>query len=241
MKGARTSSRPNFMETEFAYIDENIRRIMYNIENAKAKYRKTDDIVRLMAVTKTVAPEKINYAISKGIDLLGENRVQEYLSKKDAYEKAEIHFIGHLQTNKVRYIADSISVIQSVDSFKLASEINKCAGKAGKVQDILVEVNIGNEESKSGISSDMAAELIYQLAELSNIRVKGMMTIPPAENSEDFLYKMQSLYIDICEKNVHNINMDILSMGMSNDYELAVKYGSNLVRIGRGLFGARVY
>lgn len=233
--------RPDFMETDFSYIDENIRRVMYNIENAKAKYRKSDEMVRLMAVTKTVAPEAVNHAISMGIDLLGENRVQEYLSKKDAYEKAEIHFIGHLQTNKVKYIADSISVIQSVDSFKLASEINKCALKNNKVQDILIEVNIGNEESKSGISSEQVSELIYQAAELPNLKVRGMMTIPPAADSEEFLYKMQSLYIDICSKNIHNISMDILSMGMSNDYELAVKYGSNLVRIGRGLFGARVY
>ncbi|MGN0606109.1 MAG: YggS family pyridoxal phosphate-dependent enzyme [Oscillospiraceae bacterium] len=229
------------MEKDFGYIDENIRRVMYNIENARAKYRKSDETVRLMAVTKTVAPEAVNHAVSMGIDLLGENRVQEYLSKKDAYAKAEVHFIGHLQTNKVKYIADSISVIQSVDSLKLASEINRCALKNNKVQDILVEVNIGNEESKSGISADAVTELIYQIAELPNIRIKGLMTIPPAADSEEFLYKMQDLYIDICSKNIHNISMDILSMGMSNDYELAVKYGSNLVRIGRGLFGARVY
>ncbi len=225
----------------FDYIDENLKRITYNVEETKAKYRNSDDDVRIMAVTKTVAPECVNYAISKGICLLGENRVQEYLSKKDLYEKADVHFIGHLQTNKVKYIADSISVIQSVDSLKLALEIDKCAAKLEKIQDILVEVNIGGEDSKSGISADKTEDLLFQLSEMKNIRVKGLMTIPPISNSEEFLYKMQHLYIDICSKKIDNINMDILSMGMSNDYALAVKYGSNILRIGRALFGERVY
>lgn len=229
------------MSTEFDYIDENLKKIFFNVNEAKAKYRSPQDDIKIMAVTKTVAPEKVNHAISKGIKLLGENRVQEYLSKKDFYDEADVHFIGHLQTNKVKYIIDSISLIQSVDSLKLASEINRCAEKAGKIQDILIEVNIGNEESKSGIAAECAEELIYQASEFPNIRIKGLMTIPPAVNSEEFLYKMQGLYIDISSKKIHNINMDILSMGMSADYALAVKYGSNLVRIGSAMFGARVY
>lgn len=229
------------MKTDFNYIDENLKQIFHNVGEAKAKYRKSDDNIRIMAVTKTVAPEAVNFALSKGIDLIGENRVQEYLSKKDFYDSAEVHFIGHLQTNKVKYIADSVSVIQSVDSLKLASEINRNAEKLNKIQDILIEINIGGEESKSGIPAVKAEELIYQVSEFGNINVKGLMTIPPAENSEEFLYKMQCLYIDICAKKIDNINMDILSMGMSGDYALAVKYGSNLVRIGRALFGARVY
>ena len=206
------------MNPAFGYIDENLKRIFHNVGEAKAKYRSPDDNIRIMAVTKTVAPEKVNYALSKGLDLIGENRVQEYLSKKDFYDDAEIHFIGHLQTNKVKYITDSISVIQSVDSLKLASEISRCAGKIGKIQDILIEVNIGGEESKSGIPADRAEELILQVSELDNINVRGMMTIPPAVDSEEFLYKMQCLYIDICSKKIDNINMDILSMGMSGDY-----------------------
>lgn len=229
------------MNTDFSYIDENIKKIFFDVNEAKAKYRSPQDNIRIMAVTKTVPPEKVNHAISRGIDLLGENRVQEYLSKKDFYDNAEVHFIGHLQTNKVKYIADSVSLIQSADSLKLITEINRCAEKIGKVQDILIEVNIGNEQSKSGIPAECAEELLYQAAEFQNIRVKGMMTIPPAENSEEFLYKMQDLYIDICAKKIHNINMDILSMGMSSDYALAVKYGSNLVRIGSAMFGARIY
>mgnify|MGYP002520879394 FL=1 len=228
------------MNPAFGYIDENLKRIFHNVGEAKAKYRSPDDNIRIMAVTKTVAPEKVNYALSKGLDLIGENRVQEYLSKKDFYDDAEIHFIGHLQTNKVKYIADSVSVIQSVDSLKLASEINRCAKKIGKVQDILIEVNIGGEESKSGIPADRAEELILQVSELDNINVRGMMTIPPAVDSEEFLYKMQCLYIDICSKKIDNINMDILSMGMSGDYAPAVKYGSNILRIGRAIFGERI-
>lgn len=228
------------MNPAFGYIDENLKRIFHNVGEAKAKYRSPDDNIRIMAVTKTVAPEKVNYALSKGLDLIGENRVQEYLSKKDFYDDAEIHFIGHLQTNKVKYITDSISVIQSVDSLKLASEISRCAGKIGKIQDILIEVNIGGEESKSGIPADRAEELILQVSELDNINVRGMMTIPPAVDSEEFLYKMQCLYIDICSKKIDNINMDILSMGMSGDYAPAVKYGSNILRIGRAIFGERI-
>jgi len=228
------------MNPAFGYIDENLKRIFHNVGEAKAKYRSPDDNIRIMAVTKTVAPEKVNYALSKGLDLIGENRVQEYLSKKDFYDDAEIHFIGHLQTNKVKYIADSVSVIQSVDSLKLASEISRCAKKIGKVQDILIEVNIGGEESKSGIPADRAEELILQVSELDNINVRGMMTIPPAVDSEEFLYKMQCLYIDICSKKIDNINMDILSMGMSGDYAPAVKYGSNILRIGRAIFGERI-
>ncbi len=228
------------MNPAFGYIDENLKRIFHNVGEAKAKYRSPDDNIRIMAVTKTVAPEKVNYALSKGLDLIGENRVQEYLSKKDFYDDAEIHFIGHLQTNKVKYITDSISVIQSVDSLKLASEISRCAKKNGKVQDILIEVNIGGEESKSGIPADKAEELILQVSELDNINVRGMMTIPPAVDSEEFLYKMQCLYIDICSKKIDNINMDILSMGMSGDYAPAVKYGSNILRIGRAIFGERI-
>ena len=137
------------METDFSYIDENLKKILFNVNEAAAKYRKSDEKIRVMAVTKTVAPEAVNHAVGLGIDLLGENRVQEYLSKKDFYSKnADVHFIGHLQTNKVKYIIDSVSLIQSVDSVKLAAEINKNALRVNKLQEILIEVNIGNEESK---------------------------------------------------------------------------------------------
>lgn len=230
------------METDFSYIDENYRRILFEVQNAAAKYRNSEDHIDIMAVTKTVDPEAVNHAVRLGIGLLGENRVQEFMAKKDYYSKnADVHFIGHLQSNKVKYIIDSVSLIQSVDSIKLASEIDKHAKRIGKIQNILIEVNIGNESSKGGIDKSFLKDLLYEAAEMKNIQVQGLMTIPPAENSEKFLYDMQQLYIDISAENIDNINMDILSMGMSNDYIKAIQYGSNLIRIGRGLFGPRTY
>lgn len=230
------------METDFSYIDENYKRIIFNMQEAAAKYRKPSENISLMAVTKTVDPVAINHAVGLGIRLLGENRVQEYTTKKEFYDKnAEINFIGHLQTNKVKYIVDSVSMIQSVDSLKLAEEINKHAGRIGKVQDVLIEINIGGEESKNGIDKNSLEELLYQTSELQNLHVRGLMAIPPANSSEKFLYDMQKLYIDISQKSIHNISMDFLSMGMSGDYIEAIKYGSNMIRIGSGLFGARTY
>lgn len=230
------------MKTDFEYITENYRRICYEIEEAKAKYRNKEDTVELMAVTKTVPPEAVNHAIALGADLLGENRVQEYESKKDLYNpSARVHFIGHLQTNKVKYIIDDMELIQSVDSLRLAFEIDRQAKRVMKIQDVLVEVNIGGEDSKSGVSPNELENLLMEMAVMENIRVKGLMTIPPPQSSEKFLYKMQEIYLDISSKNMDNINMDILSMGMSGDFAKAIQYGSNLVRIGTALFGARNY
>lgn len=221
-------------------ISENLKRIRYEIEEAKAKYRKSDDVVRLMAVTKTVPYERVNYAISEGVTLLGENRVQEYLSKKDFYDKsAEVNFIGHLQSNKIKYIIDSVTMIHSVDSIKLASEIDKQAGKIQKCMDVLIEVNIGREESKSGVFPEMLEELICEVSLLENIKIRGLMTIPPIFEAEKSFEKMQGLFNELQEKRIDNTQIDTLSMGMSSDYALAVKYGSNIVRIGSGIFGTR--
>ncbi len=230
------------MESNFRYIDENLKIIRENISEAYEKYRKKGDMIRVMAVTKTVPPEAVNHAVSLGIDLLGENRVQEYQTKKDFYDKsAEVQFIGHLQTNKVKYIINSVSMIQSVDSVKLASEINRLAEANGKVMDILCEVNIGGEESKSGVSPIELPVLLEEISQMRNIRVKGLMTIPPPVESDVFLGRMQELFNDISQRNISGINMDVLSMGMTHDYAEAVKYGSTIVRIGTGLFGARIY
>lgn len=221
-------------------ISENLKRIRYDIEEARIKYRKPDDIVRIMAVTKTVPYERVNYVINEGITLLGENRVQEYLSKKDFYDKsAEVNFIGHLQSNKIKYIIDSVTMIHSVDSIRLAAEINKQAERYEKFMDVLIEVNIGREESKSGIFPEQLEELIYEVAHLKNIRIRGLMTIPPIFQSEESFEKMQTLFNDLQAKRIENTQIDTLSMGMSSDYALAVKYGSNIVRIGSGLFGTR--
>ena len=170
---------------EYDFVKENLKRILFEVGKAKAKYRSSDEKIEVMAVTKTVAPEIVNIAIENGITLLGENRVQEYLGKRDSYDKsARVDFIGHLQTNKVKYIIDSISVIQSVDSLRLAEEINRQSEKIGRVTDVYVEVNIGGEESKSGILPEETEEFIHKMSEYSNIRVCGMMTIPPKSDIE---------------------------------------------------------
>lgn len=228
------------MSSQFDYISENYKQILFDVEEAKAKFRKADDNIDIMAVTKTVSPEAINFAINCGIKHLGENRVQEYLSKKDFYDKsADVQFIGHLQSNKIKYIINSVSVIQSVDSVSLACEINKQAEKHNVIKNILIEINIGNELSKSGVIYSEVENLLYEVSLLKNIKVNGLMAIPPVGCSENYFYKMNELFIDICDKNIDNINMSILSMGMSADYELAVKHGSNLIRLGTKLFGAR--
>ncbi len=230
------------LETNFAYIDENYKRIIDTMEEAKAKYRKPTDEITLMAVTKTVAPEAVNHAVACGIHTLGENRVQEYLSKKEFYAKdASVHFIGHLQTNKVKYIIEDMDLIHSVDSLHLAEEINRHAARIQKVQNVLIEVNVGGEASKSGVDPEQLEELLLGVAQLSNVHVQGLMTIPPATEDEKFLFRMQQLFLDISAKKMDNIDMEILSMGMSGDYAAAIRYGSTLVRIGSALFGARKY
>ena len=177
------------MKTEFDYIDENYKRIVFNINEAKQKYKRSDESIEIIAVTKTIAPESVNHAISLcGIKILGENKVQEYISKKDFYKPASVHFIGQLQTNKVKYIIDTVDLIQSVDNIRLAAEIDKHAGRIGKIQDILIEVNIAGEELKGGIKPDELSELLYQAAELKNIKGKGLMSVPPILDSEKVLY-----------------------------------------------------
>ena len=226
-------------KNDLAYIDENLRIIRERCAEAKDKYRSSDDDIRIMAVTKTVAPEAVNHAVELGIGLLGENRVQEYLSKADFYDKsAEVQFIGHLQTNKVKYIINSVSMIQSVDSLKLGQEISRLALKNGRVMDILCEVNIGGEESKSGIAPNGLKELMDGLSELEGVRIRGLMTIPPPSDSDVFLGRMKELYDKVSSEYQ---GMDTLSMGMTHDYAEAIRYGSTLVRIGTGLFGARDY
>lgn len=229
-------------QTSFDDIRESYAIICENIEKAKAAAGRMDN-VRLMAVTKTVSPERINYAVGLGIDLLGENRVQEFMDKREQYLTAEVHFIGGLQTNKVKYIIDKVSMIHSVDSLRLAEEISRRAGQHGLVMDILAEINIGGEETKGGITPESAPELCAQLRELPNIRLRGLMTIPPPGCGEDTFAAMQRLFSDIQSDKSVNVAgaFDTLSMGMSGDYETAVKHGSTIVRIGSGLFGYRNY
>ncbi|MBQ1463178.1 MAG: YggS family pyridoxal phosphate-dependent enzyme [Ruminococcus sp.] len=224
---------------DYSYIGENLKRIRDRLSEAEAK---SGNRPKLMAVTKTVPAQAVNEAVRLGVTLLGENRVQEYLSKCDDYDKsAQVHIIGHLQTNKVKYIINNVSMIQSVDSIKLASEINRLAKSHGTVMDILCEVNIGGEESKSGVSPDDLIPLLTEISQLENVRVKGLMTIPPPSDSDIFLGRMEELFRSVSQKNIPGITMQELSMGMTNDYYQAALHGSTLVRIGTGLFGARDY
>lgn len=218
---------------DLSYIKNNYEQIMQNVSLADHK-------VSVMAVTKTVAPEKVNYACSLGINLLGENRVQEYLSKKDSYDpNAEVHFIGHLQTNKVKYIIDSVKMIHSVDSLKLAGEINRLAEAHGRTMDILLEINIGGELSKSGVTPDGLNRLIDEILPLENVNIRGFMAIPPVGCDEKIFEKMQEYFEKF--RNYNNLNLDTLSMGMSQDYKTAIKHGATIVRIGTLLFGQRDY
>ena len=225
--------------SEFAVIEENYRRITEKI-NLTLQKAKRNDSVRLMAVTKTVLPEKINFAISLGTGLLGENRVQEFIGKYQLYDKnAEIHFIGGLQNNKVKYIIDKVNMIHSVDEKKLADEINKRAASIDKTLDILIQVNIAGETTKGGISKDELPEFMDYCSKMKNIRVRGLMAIPPVDNcgsNTRYFEQMQRLFEDR-----RNGTFDTLSMGMSNDYENAVYFGSTIVRIGSSLFGYRKY
>lgn len=221
-------------------IRENYLRICEGISNAAVKAGRKD-MPRFMAVTKTVSPERINYAIGLGVDLLGENRVQEYLDKRESYSPAEVHFIGSLQSNKVKYIIDKVSMIHSVDSLRLAEEINRRAGQHGLVMDILTEINIGEEETKSGISVKDAGDFCKRLGELENVRLRGLMCIPPPGCPESVFAEMRGLFETIGSELSHtdNTGFDTLSMGMSEDYETAVKHGATIVRIGSALFGRR--
>ena len=235
-------------------VEERLKNIDYNIDFineriAEAAYKSSRNFedINFMAVTKTVEPMFINRAIEKGIRLIGENKVQELLSKKEYLDLSDCqaHLIGHLQTNKVKQIIGEVSMIESVDSLKLATEISKRSLSCGIVTDCLIEVNIGGEESKTGIRPEMLDELLHQVIELPNIKVRGLMTIPPIcdSNSElnKYFSKMHNIFIDIKDKKLDNTDISILSMGMSGDYEQAILCGSNHVRIGSAIFGPRLY
>lgn len=230
-----------------AAVAANLQCIRERMENACLEAGRHPDEVTLLAVTKTVDAQRINAAIQHGVKEIGENRVQEFLGKRDDLNLANVqaHLIGHLQTNKVRQIVGKVQMIQSVDSFRLASAIDRCSRELGIVTPILVEVNIGGEEVKSGIDPNLLEELLTQIAPLDGIRVRGLMTVPPILHKEkekrEIFSKMYQLFVDIGEKNIDNIDMQILSMGMSGDYREAILEGSTMVRVGSALFGERQY
>ncbi len=226
-------------------FDKNYKTITQNIACAAQKVGKSFEDIILLAATKTVDVDIINYAIDAGIDYIGENRVQEFLSKYGKYSPVHKHFIGHLQSNKVKDIIDKVELIHSVHSYKLALEISKQAVKKNLTANILLEVNIGNEPSKSGFLYEEVEDMVKKIAQLEGIKIKGLMAIPPicenAQQNRPYFAKMKKLFIDIGAKKIDNSSMDILSMGMSDDYEVAIAEGANMVRIGSSLFGKRNY
>ena len=235
------------MARSLADVEYNYRVISENIAKAAQSVGKTADDIIFLAATKTVDAPTINHAISLGLRYIGENRVQELLSKYEDYDlnHASLQFIGHLQTNKVRQIVGKVDLIQSVDSVKLAKEISRCSQKLGISTDILLEVNIGREQNKSGVLPEALPELLDEVKDIPAIRVRGLMAIPPiCENAQEnckFFDNMRQLFLDIGSKNIDNISMEVLSMGLSDDYAEAIRCGATMVRVGSALFGARQY
>lgn len=232
--------KKKIFDENFSYINERI------AVAAKKSGRRAEDIT-LLAATKTVPVEVINYAFEKGLSHMGENRVQEYFEKLPLLNAPieKRHFIGHLQTNKVAKLVGTVSMIQSVSSEKLAKEISKRSEEKGIVTPVLLEVNIGEEESKTGADPKEMLVLAEKCSQLKGIKVEGLMAIPPICDETDKMREIFSniyrLFIDIRDKKLDNIMMTTLSMGMSSDYELAIEEGATMVRVGSSLFGKRIY
>ena len=227
-------------------IAENIAAIRARIDAAARETGRTGEDIILVGASKMNDAAACREAIAAGIDVLGENRVQEMTAKlaDNAYEGAPLHFIGHLQRNKVRQVVGKADLIQSVGSEALLLEIEKEAAKQAIVQDILLEVNIGDEEAKSGFVAEALAEAAALAKTLAHVRVRGVMTIPPADATREenmvYLRKVQALYVDINEK-LYDNKLEYISMGMSGDFEDAIRAGSNMVRVGTAIFGQRYY
>ena len=228
-------------------IAENVARIRAEMEAAAIACGRNPKSILLCAATKMNDADAVRQAIAAGVDCCGENRVQELTAKltENAYEGAPIHFIGHLQTNKVKQVVGKVDLIQSVDSERLLRAIDKEAAKQGIIQDILLEVNIGEEASKSGFQAKDILPLLDKCPEFPNVCIKGLMAIPPiSHNSGEnlkFFQKMFHLSVDITAKKYDNVKVDCLSMGMSGDYQDAIRAGSTMIRVGTAIFGARDY
>lgn len=225
-------------------IADNINRIQAEKAEAAKRAGRDPDEILLCAVTKTHTPEEINEAIKAGVTDIGENRVQEIVEKYEKVDKVNWHMIGHLQTNKVKYIIDKVCMIHSVDSLKLAKEINRRSRENGINMDILIEVNAAEDKAKFGVDTDSARELAEDiLANCENIRIRGLMTIAPyAEDAEDvrpFFRRTRELYDELSQIRHPNLDFRYLSMGMSNDRIVAVEEGSTIIRVGTAIFGER--
>jgi len=231
-------------------LKENLEYVKGRISEAVNKSGRKAEDVKLISVSKTNPVEVLEYAVNAGVRVFGENKVQELVDKMDYFESKgmndiEWHLIGHLQTNKVKYIVGRVKMIHSVDSEKLAAVIDAESAKKGVVTDVLAEINIGDEESKFGVAFDDAVSFIEKIAVFKNIRVMGLMCIAPfvedPEENRKFFSKMKKLSVDIQDKNIHNVNMCELSMGMTGDYTVAIEEGATMVRVGTGIFGKRDY
>jgi pyridoxal phosphate enzyme (YggS family) len=226
-------------------FDLNYEAVLKRVDAALEKSgRKREDVI-LLAATKTVDVDTINYAIEKGIDYIGENKVQELLQKHEGVKGAHRHFIGHLQTNKVKDIIDKVELIHSVDSVKLAKEISKQAAKRNLVMNVLLEVNVANEESKWGFKTCEVLAAVKEIATLPNVKIVGLMTIGPVcndgEDNRKYFRDMKNMFVDIAAEKIDNVSMEILSMGMSDDFDIAIEEGATIVRMGTALFGKRIY
>ena len=228
-------------------IAENVARIREEMARAEAQAGRKPGEVKLLAATKMNDASRVRAAIEAGVDICGENRVQELQEKlaRGAYAGAPLHFIGHLQRNKAKLLVGQVDLIQSVDSVPLLETIQRLAAEKGIRQDILLEVNIGGEEAKSGIIPEMADEFTAKMEEYPNVCLRGFMTIPPISTEKggnlSYFAKMYQLYVDIKGKKYDNTNIDCLSMGMSDDFADAIKEGTTMIRVGSRIFGARQY
>lgn len=227
-------------------LKENLKKVEENIEAACKKAGRKREEVTLIAVSKTKPVEMLQEIYDEGIRCFGENKVQELTEKMPVLpDDIKWHMIGHLQRNKVKYIAGKVALIHSVDTYRLAEEINIQAKKKNVTIPILIEVNIAEEESKFGTTAEDAILLVEEIAKLENVRIQGLMTIAPnvSDPEENRLYfrKIKQLSVDIRNKNIDNVSMDILSMGMTGDYMVAIEEGATMVRVGTGIFGERNY
>ncbi len=228
------------------YIRENLKEVNENINKALMESKRESMSAKLIAVTKTHSADMINAAIDSGVCDIGENRVQEILEKYDHVKPVKWHLIGHLQKNKVKYIIDKVELIHSVDSFDLAKEIDKQAKKISKIQNVLIEVNVSGEESKFGILPKDCEALCEAISrEFENVKILGLMTVAPFTDDEklleDVFLGLKNLAKEIESKNIKNVQMKELSMGMTNDYQLAISCGATMVRVGTAIFGKRDY
>ncbi|MCR5387745.1 MAG: YggS family pyridoxal phosphate-dependent enzyme [Lachnospiraceae bacterium] len=227
-------------------VKENLKTVEENIKKACERAGRDVNSVTLIAVSKTKPIELMKEAEESGIINFGENKVQEICNKHDSFgPDIKWHMIGHLQRNKVKQVIDKVALIHSVDSYRLAQEISVQAQKLGITVPVLLEVNIANEETKFGSSKEDVIMLAEEISELPNIEIKGLMTVAPeTDNPEEnraYFREIRQLSFDIKNKNINNVSMDVLSMGMTGDYEVAIEEGSTMVRVGTGIFGARNY